>query len=83
MLIFNSASKYEYGFRKGYSSQQCLLGLLEKWKAAVDKSKVFGASLTDFSNAFVCVNHELLRQVPVLNLSAFSSEEGLTVDYCS
>ena len=40
-------SKYQYGFRKGYSSQQCLLALLEKWKAAVDKGKVFGALLTD------------------------------------
>ena len=39
--------KYQYGFRKGYSTQQCLLVLLEKWKAAVDKSKVFGALLTD------------------------------------
>ena len=32
-------SKYQYGFRKGYSTQQCLLVLLEKWKAAVDKVK--------------------------------------------
>ena len=30
-------SKYQYGFRKGYSTQQCLLPLLEKWKAAVGK----------------------------------------------
>ena len=53
-------SKYQYGFRKGYSSQQCLLALLEKWKAAVDKGKVFGVSLTGFSKAFDCLNHELL-----------------------
>ena len=35
-------SKYQCGFRKGLSTQQCLLTLLEKWKAAIDKGKVFG-----------------------------------------
>ena len=51
--------KYQYGFRKGYSTQQCLLALLEKWKAAVDIGKLFGALLTDLSKAFDCLNHEL------------------------
>ena len=63
-------SKYQYGFRKGYSSQQCLLALLEKWKAAVDKGKVFGALLTDSSKAFDCLNHELL--VAKLNAYGFT-----------
>ena len=49
--------KYQYGFRKGYSTQQGLLALLEKWKTAVDKGKAFGALLTDLSKAFDCLNH--------------------------
>ena len=53
-------SKYQYGFRKGYSTQQCLLALLAKWKTAIDKGKVFGALLIDLSKAFDCLNHELL-----------------------
>ena len=53
-------SKYQYGFRKGYSTQQYLLALLEKWKTAVDKGKVFGALLTDLSKAFDCLDHEFL-----------------------
>ena len=53
-------SKYQYGFRKGYSTKQCLLALIEKWKAAVEKGKVFGALLTDLLTAFHCLNHELL-----------------------
>ena len=44
-------SKYEYSFRKGYSAQQCLLSVLEKYKTAVDKYKVFGALLTDLLTA--------------------------------
>ena len=40
-------SKYQCGFRKGYSKQYCLLAMLEKWKSAVDKGKSFGALLTD------------------------------------
>ena len=63
-------SKYQHVFRKGYSTQQCLLALLEKWKAAVDKGKVFGALLTDFSKSFDCLNHELL--IGKLNVYGFT-----------
>ena len=45
-------SEYQYGFRKGYSTQQYLLALLERWKAAIDKSKIFGALLTDLLKAY-------------------------------
>ena len=34
--------------------------MLEKWKNAVDKGKVFGALLTDLSKAFDCLPHELI-----------------------
>ena len=32
-------SKYQCGFRKGFSAQHVLLGMLEKWKSAVDDKK--------------------------------------------
>ena len=53
-------SKFQCGFRKGYSTQYCLLSMLEKWKSAVDKGKSFGALLTDLSKAFDCLSHKLL-----------------------
>ena len=55
-------SKYQYGFRKVFSTQQCLLALLKKWKRSVDRGKVFGALLTDLSKAFGCLHHDLLKQ---------------------
>ena len=61
--------KYQYGWRKGFSSQQCLLGLLEKRKRSIDRAKVFDALLTDFSKTFDCLNLDLL--VTKLNTYGF------------
>ena len=56
----NILSNQQRGFRKGYSTQHCLLVMLETWKRSVDKGKVFDALLTDLSKAFDCLDHELL-----------------------
>ncbi|XP_057290348.1 uncharacterized protein LOC130613047 [Hydractinia symbiolongicarpus] len=53
-------SKFQCGFRKGYSAQHCLTVMLEKWKKAVDEGKACGALLTDLSKAFDCLLHDLL-----------------------
>ena len=60
-------SKYQCGFRKGYSTQRCLLLMLEKWKHVVDNGKIFGILLTDLSKAFDCLFHEL----PLAKLQAY------------
>ena len=57
-------------FQKGVNTQQCLLALLEKWKTAVDKGKVFRALLTDLPKALDCLNHELL--IAKLNAYGFT-----------
>ena len=53
-------SRYEYGFRKGYSAQHCLLATVEEWEKVVDEKGVFGALLTDLSKVFDCIPHDLI-----------------------
>ena len=62
-------SKYQCGFKKGFSAQQCLLLMLKKWKSAIDNRKMFGALLTDPSTAFGYLSYDLL--IAKLNACGF------------
>ena len=53
-------SKFQCGFRKGYSPHYCLLLMIDKWEKTVDIHKVSRAVLTDLSKAFECICHDLL-----------------------
>ena len=72
--------RYQYRFREGYSTVQCLLALLEKLKAPVG-SKVFGALLNNLLKAFDCLNHELL--IAKLKTYGFTLPALKVVDYLS
>ena len=65
-------SPYLFGFRKGHSTEQCLLHMLETWKKAADEKKIGGAILTDLSKAFDCLNHDLL----IAKLHAYGFENS-------
>ena len=45
-------SKYQCGFRRGFSAQNFLLAMLEKWNSSVDEGKAF--DVTDLSKVFDC-----------------------------
>ena len=53
-------SKFQCGFRKGFSSQHCLIYMIDKWKKSLDNKGAAGALLTDLSKAFDCLDHGLL-----------------------
>ena len=56
----NILSNFQYGFRRDFNAQQCLIGMIEKAKGIMDKGKHFSALLTDLSKAFDCLPHDLL-----------------------
>ena len=67
-------SPYLCGYRKGFSTQQALLSLLERWKNVLDKKGYGGALLIYLSKAFDTLNHDLL----IVKLHAYGfSEESL------
>ena len=45
-------SKWQYGFRKGFTIQHCLLVMTEKWRKCLDKEGIKGAILIDLSKDF-------------------------------
>ena len=58
--ISNYLSRYLCGYRKGFSSQQALLSLIENWKKVLDKKGFGGAVLMDLFKAFDTIKHDLL-----------------------
>ena len=58
--IQNHLSPNLFGFRKGHSTEQCLVIMLKEWKKALDKKENAGAILTDISKAFDSPSHDLL-----------------------
>ena len=42
VFIWMFLSRYQCGFRKGYSTQQRLLAMLEKWRSTLDNKKHLG-----------------------------------------
>ena len=63
----NFLSKFKCGFRQGFSTQHCLLVMIEKLRKIRDEKGVFAAVLTDVSKAFACLPHQLL----IAKLSAY------------
>ena len=39
-------SKYQSGFRKGDTAQNCLLSILEKWKSTINNRKMIVSPMT-------------------------------------
>ena len=71
-------SKYQCGFRNGFSAQHCLIAMIEKWRQSLDSGWQAAAVLTDLSKAFDCIDRELL--IAKLNAYGFDNS-SLTFIY--
>ena len=65
-------SKYQCGFRKGFSTQHCLLTIIEKLRKRLDSGGFSAALLNDLSKAFDCLPHDLL----IAKLHAYGIKKG-------
>ena len=59
VLEKNDMYKYQFGFRKGYFSEQAVLEITENLNSAIDNKIASGLFLV-FSRAFDTVNHDIL-----------------------
>ena len=53
-------SKYQGFFRKGFTAQQCLIAMIEKWCQSLNSGGQAAPVRTDLSKAFDCIDHDLL-----------------------
>ena len=53
-------SPHIFGYRKGHSTEKCVMAMIEMQKKALDEQKVARAVLTDLSKAFDCLPRDLL-----------------------
>ena len=63
MLFFgknNILFDHQFGFRKGYSTEQAILEITDNLKSAIDEKQVTCGLFLDFSKAFDTVNHRIL-----------------------
>ena len=65
-------SKYQCGFRKGFSTQHCLLAMIEKLRKSLDSGGSSAALLTELSKVFDCLPHDLL----IAKLHAYGIKKG-------
>ena len=59
---FNCFYKYQYGFKKGHSTNHVLIEITEKIRKALDSREFACGIFVDLQKAFETVNHEILLE---------------------
>ena len=57
---YNLLTLHQSGFRSGYSTQDVLIHVTDKWLRAIDEGKYTGAVFLDLAKAFGTVDHAIL-----------------------
>ena len=52
--------EYQFGFRKGYSTEKAILEITDNIKISIDNKEITCGLFLDFSKAFDTVNHQIL-----------------------
>ena len=52
MVYFNPSTPHQSGFRSGYSTQDVLLHVTDRWLRAIDEGKCTGAVFLDLAQGF-------------------------------
>ena len=66
-------SKFQCSFRKEFSTQNCLLHMIESWKESLDQGGHYGALLTDLSKAFCYI----MLNLSIAKLKAYGFDNEL------
>ena len=53
--------RYQFGFRKNFSTKHVILKVADKLKEAIGKKKISCGVFLDWSKAFYTVNHDILH----------------------
>ena len=72
LYVDNFLSPYQRGYRKGFSTQQACLSIIEKRKNILDKKGYGGAVPMDLSKAFDTLNHNII--ITKLHVYSFTRE---------
>ena len=60
LIMISFYQNFNVVLEKATAPLHCLLLMIDNWKNSVDIHKVFGAVLTNISNIFHCICHDLL-----------------------
>ena len=53
-------SKFQCDFKKGYSTEDCLLAMIVNCEKALNQGKEYSALLMDLFKAFDCLPHDII-----------------------
>ena len=79
VFVENKLSNLLSAFRKGYSTQDALLRVIESWRKCVDASGIIGTVLMDLSKAYDCIKHDPL----IAKLEAYGFDRNSLKLMCS